>query len=117
MTMKLNTPRAVDWPIFDSIKANLYANVVVVSVSYPGPPRVITQIIGNELNTLIKLIMVAINSEFLSSGNLILRYICQAVAPSTEAASIMSGGIDCNPTSQTNEVKGTETKTATHIKK
>ena len=38
--------------------------------------------------------MVAINSEFLSSGNLILRYICQAVAPSTDAASIISDGID-----------------------
>ena len=68
---KLTTDNEAETPMSWLLKANLYINVVVVSVVYPGPPPVITQIIGNWLKTLIRLITEAMNKLFLKSGRVI----------------------------------------------
>ena len=60
---------------------------VVVLVSYPGPPRVIAQMIGNELKTFITLISAATRNAGRSSGSVIEQYVAPGEAPSTLAAS------------------------------
>ena len=62
-------------------------NVVVVSVWKPGPPSVMTQMIGNELKTLIMLMIAATSRAGRSSGSVMWRYVRRPVAPSTLAAS------------------------------
>ena len=74
-------------------------NTVVVAVSCPGPPRVIAQMIGNELKTLITLMSAATRNAGRSSGSVIERYVRQVEAPSTRAASYSSVGIVCKPAS------------------
>ena len=63
---KFSADIAADSPMWADFRMNM--NVVVVLVSYPGPPRVISQMIGNELKTLITLISVATMMAGRSSG-------------------------------------------------
>src|SRR5258708_22322635 len=90
-------------------------NTVVVAVSCPGPPWVISQMMGNELNTLITLMSSATRNDGRSSGSVIERYTRQCEAPSTRAASYSSPGIVCSPASNAYVVNGSETKMATTI--
>ena len=48
-------------------------NTVEVAVSWPGPPRVIAQMIGNELKTLMTLMSAATRNAGRSSGSVIER--------------------------------------------
>src|SRR5919197_558877 len=90
-------------------------NTGVVLVSCPGPPRVISQMIGNELKTLITLMSAATKNAGRSSGWVIERYVRQVDAPSTRAASYRSPGMVCNPASKAYVENGSDTKMATTI--
>src|SRR4029078_10082686 len=73
MTTRLTTAIAADWPISWNRKASLYMNVVVVSVWDPGPPPVMAQMMGNELKTLIMLMIAATRRAGRSNGSVMAR--------------------------------------------
>src|SRR5580704_13923784 len=71
--------------------------------------------IGNELNTFIRLMTAATTKAGRSSGSVIERYPRHQDAPSILAASDSSPGITCSPASRVYVVNGSDTNTATPI--
>jgi hypothetical protein len=71
--------------------------------------------IGNELNTFIRLITAATTKAGRSSGSVIERYPRHQEAPSILAASDSSPGMTCSPASSVYVVNGSDTNTATPI--
>src|SRR5690625_2105243 len=112
---KLIVDTAAASPIFLVSNANLYKYVTTKSVWFTGSPLVIVQTIGKELNTYSVFKTVLTINDGFNSGNVILKNLLHAPAPSTFAASYKSVVTDCKPDRITNVVKGTVTNIPTPI--
>src|ERR1700756_2177265 len=80
-----------------------------VSVAPPGPPAVTLMTMSASFSSKMIRMMTAVMLTSPIRGKVIFQNVCQALAPSTLAASNTSPGSDCSPASRSTMMNGIQT--------